>query len=303
MINKYKNIFNKLLMILPSFLIVFSISAYVIINTLKESLGYIPELFLNEFTFKYYTELFSNKIFIKSIIYSFYVAFVSTALSAVIGTYLGYMVSKSKGLLYNIIYKFPILLSYIAAAALIFSTYSDKGLLYHICLILHLDINSLNIIYNTNGFAVILLNIFKGIPFIAFSVSPIFMKNDHKFRETAKNLGCSDIIYIFRVLLPMSKRAIITSSLVIFNYNLFTYEGFYFLGPSTPISMGVLVYQTYINPDITNRANGMAINMIMIVFSLIMCLIYYNVIKNNKNDESEIDNDNELEDYEYENIK
>lgn len=280
--SKNKIVLNKFIMLIPSLFIVISITSYVIINTLKESLGYIPELFLDEITLKYYIELISNKIFLSSLMYSLYIATVSTILSTVIGTYLGYVVSKSKGVLNNTIYRFPILLSYIAAAALIFNTYSDKGLLYHVFLFMGLNISNLNIIYNSNGIAVILLNMFKAIPFIAFSVCPIFMRTDESYEEIAKNLGCTNLMYIINVLLPMAKRSIITSFLVIFNYNLFTYEGFYFLGPSNPISIGVLAYQTYINPDITNRALGMAISMIMIVVSLILCVIYYNVIKSNK---------------------
>jgi putative spermidine/putrescine transport system permease protein len=278
--NKNKQILSKILMLMLPFVIVVFITLFVIMNTLKESLGFIPELFLNKFTLKYYLELFNDQIFFKSLIYSFYVALISTILSTVVGTYLGYIVTKSKGVLNNIIYRFPILLSYIAAASLIYSTYSDKGFLYHIFLIFGLKLN-LDIIYNTNGIAVILLNMFKGIPFIAFSVCPIFMNVESSYKEIAKNLGCSNLAYIFKVLLPMSKQSIITSCLIIFNYNLFTYEGFYFLGPSNPVSIGVFSYETYINPDMTSRALGMAINMIMIVLSLILCALYYKIIKNN----------------------
>jgi len=264
---------------MPSFLIVFFITNFVIINTIKESLGYIPELFLNEFTLRYYIKLITDKVFLNSIAYSFYVAFVSTALSTVFGTYLGYALSKSTGKFTSIMFRFPIILSYIAASALIYNTYSDKGLLYHIFLLIGLKINNLDLVYNNSGVAVILLNMFKGIPFVAFSVCPIFMKTDNLFKETAKNLGCSNMMYIFKVLLPISKQAIVTSFLVIFNYNLFTYEGYYFLGPSNPISIGVLAYQTYINPNMINRALGMAINTIMIIISIAMCIIYYILVK------------------------
>ncbi len=280
-------------MLMPSIIIVVFITIYVIINTLKESLGIIPELFLNKLTFNYYIELINNHIFFKSLIYSFYIALVSTILSTIAGTYLGYAISKSKGIFFNIIYRFPILLSYIAAASLIYSTYSDKGFLYHIFLILGIKID-FNIIYNASGIAVILLNMFKGIPFIAFSVCPIFMKTEASYKETAKNLGCSNIMYIIKVLLPMSKQSIITSFLIIFNYNLFTYEGFYFLGPSNPVSIGILAYQTYINPDMTSRALGMSINMVMIILSLILCTLYYNIIKNNYHNKIE-DTVNEYE--------
>jgi len=46
------------LMIIPSLSVIVVITMFVIINTFMESLGYIPELSFNNFTFKYYKELF-----------------------------------------------------------------------------------------------------------------------------------------------------------------------------------------------------------------------------------------------------
>lgn len=269
-------------MIMPSFLIVFSITASVLASTLKESLGLIPELFLNEITFKYYFQLFADKVFLKSFLYSLFVALVSTFMSTVAGTYLGYAVSRTKGIFINALYRFPILLSYIAAAALIYTTYSDKGLLYHIFMIFDLNLGNFDIIYNANGIAVIILNMFKGIPFVAFSLYPIFIKTDSEYRETAKNLGCSNIMYIYKILLPICRHSIITSFLVVFNYNLFTYEGFYYLGSSNHISIGVLAYNAYINPDMSNRATVMAINTVMIAVSILLCIIYFKSTKQAK---------------------
>jgi len=278
-LNNNKKTINDLILVLPSFIIVFSITAYVVLNTLKESLGLIPELFLNELTFKYYIELFSSLVFIKSFMYSMFVALVSTALSTVIGTYFSYAISKTKNSFIDITYKFPIFMSYVAAAALIYNAFSDNGIVYHLIKLLGIEAGSLNVVYNVNGMAVILLNIFKGIPFIAFTLYPILLKTDAEYKETAKNLGCSNILYIFKVLLPLCRRAILSSALVIFNYNLFTYEGFYYLGPSVPPSIGVLAYQTYLNPDMTRRAVGMTINMVMIGISLLLCVIYYKLIR------------------------
>ncbi len=273
------NKLNNTILVMPSLLIVLSITAYVISNTLKESLGLIPELFLNEMTIKYYVDLFTDKTFVSSLLYSIFVAVISASLSTVFGTYLGYFISRSKSSFTNISYRFPIFLSYVAAAALIYNTYSDKGLLYHILQFVGFEINNMNIIYNSNGLAVILLNMFKGIPFIAFSVYPILLRTEVAYRETAKNLGCTSFMDIIKILLPLCKRAILSSALVIFNYNLFTYEGFYFLGPSNPPSIGVLAYNTYLSPDMTYRAYGMAINMIMIVISLVLCFVYYRLLK------------------------
>ncbi len=230
------------LMIIPSLSVIVVITMFVIINTFMESLGYIPELSFNNFTFKYYKELFSDPVFLNSLYYSFKISLVSSVIATVLGSYLGYYISKSRN-------KF------------------------------------INVIFNSKGIAVILLNIFKGMPFIAFSVAPIFMKANKNYRFIAQNLGCTRFQYIIKILLPLAKRAIFTSFLVIFNFNMFTYEGFYYLGPSNPISIGVYAYKTYLNADLSNRIYGMAINMIMIIISLILCVLYYKMIKDNGQEE------------------
>lgn len=266
-------------MILPSLSVIIIITMFVIINTFMESLGYIPELSFNNFTFKYYRELFADSAFLNSLYYSFKIALISAIIATALGSYLGYYISKLNNKFLNILYRLPILLSYVAAAALIYTTYSDKGLLFHIISLLGFTEVDINLIFNSSGIAVILLNIFKGMPFIAFSVTPIFMKADKNYRFVAQNLGSTRFQYVIKILLPLAKRAIFTSFLVIFNFNMFTYEGFYYLGPSNPVSIGVYAYKTYLNADLSNRIYGMAINMIMILISLILCVLYYKMIK------------------------
>lgn len=272
-------------MILPSLSVIIIITMFVIINTFMESLGYIPELSFNNFTFKYYRELFADSVFLSSLCYSFKISLISAIIATVLGSYLGYYISKSNNKFLNILYRLPILLSYVAAAALIYTTYSDKGLLFHIISLLGFNEIDINLIFNSSGIAVILLNIFKGMPFIAFSVAPIFMKADKNYRFVAQNLGSTRFQYIIKILLPLAKRAICTSFLVIFNFNMFTYEGFYYLGPSNPISIGVYAYKTYVSADLSNRIYGMAINMIMILISLVLCAFYYKMIKKDGQEE------------------
>jgi putative spermidine/putrescine transport system permease protein len=267
------------IMALPSLVIVIGVTMLVFFNTLKESLGYIPELFLRELTLRYYIEIFTNKVFYKSVFFSFSTALISTTFSTVFGLILVHYWSKARKDQLSSIYQLPIFLSYIASAVLIYNTYSDKGVLYHILKKIGLECQSFNIIYSSSGSAVILLYMFKAIPFIVLSIFPIYLKTDLTYRDVAKNLGCSEMNYIFKILLPICKRGILTSALIIFNYNLFSYEGFYYLGPSNPPSIGVLAYQNYVSADLAKRAAGMAINMTMILVSLGLCIMYYKLIR------------------------
>lgn len=279
--NTKKKSIKKALLILPALSIIVAVTVYVIVNTFIESLGYIPELSFHNFTFKYYAELFTNVILLRSLYFSVKVAFISAIIATILGSYLGYHVSRWGNKYINVLYKLPILLSYVAAATLIYNTYSDKGLIYHFISAVGFSSTKIDLIYTSNGLGVILLNVFKGVPFVAFCVAPIFMKADKVYGFVAQNLGCTRIKYIFKIVLPLAKRSIATSFLIIFNFNLFTYEGFYYLGPSNPISIGVYAYKTYLNADLSNRIYGMGINMIMIIISIVLCFLYYKMIKGN----------------------
>ena len=279
--NSQKKRIQGIFLILPGLSLIVIVTVFAIINTFIESLGYIPELSFHNFTLKYYVDLFTNSIFLRSLYFSFKVAFISAIISTILGVYTGYYVSKWSNNFMSILYKLPILLSYVVAAALIYNTYSDKGLLYHIISAIGFSKPNINLIYASNGIGIILLNIFKGLPFVAFCVAPIFMKADKIYSFVARNLGCTRFKYILEILIPLAKRSIATSFLIIFNFNMFTYEGFYYLGPSNPISIGVYAYKTYLNSDLSNRIYGMAINMIMITISIVLCFLYYKMIKGN----------------------
>lgn len=280
--NHRKNYIEDFILMTPSFVLVFSITAYVLVNTFVESLGIIPELFLREVSFDHFRKLFADGIFVEGMVFSLKIASLSGFLSTLAGVYLAYELAKGSHSKKVLWYRYPIILSYIAAALLIYNTYSTRGLLYHILLLFGVDVGGLEIIYASSGLAVVLLNLFKGIPFVAFSVYPIFVKVDGKYRETARNLGCNRSSYVYRILLPMAKHAILTSFLILFNYNLFSYEGFYFLGPSRPFSVGVMAYNAYIHPDLSMRPYAMAINFVMMFISLLLCLVFYKSLKGSK---------------------
>ena len=280
--NHRKNYIEDFILMTPSFVLVFSITAYVLVNTFVESLGVIPELFLREVTLENFRKLLANEVFVEGMVFSLKIATLSGTVSMVAGIYLAYQLAMGKRSRKILWYRYPIILSYTAAAVLIYNTYSTRGLLYHIFLLFGVESGGLDIIYASNGLAVVLLNILKGIPFVAFSIYPIFVKVDDKYRETARNLGCGKISYVYRILLPLCRHAILTCFLILFNYNLFSYEGFYFLGPSRPFSVGVLAYNAYIHPDLSMRAYAMAMNFVMMLISLILCVIFYKSLKHSK---------------------
>lgn len=280
--NRIKEFFRRkkaVWLLLPAVFLVFAVTAFTVLNTVREGLGYLPELSLYALDFSNYADLFGNGVFLNSLWYSFYVALVSTMLCLVFGVLLGYLLCQIKSPLIHILYRLPIVLSYVAAGLLLYTTLGDYGVLYHLLALLGVKTDGLDILFHPAGGGVILLNCFKGIPFMAMSTAPVLRYALERFPATAMNLGASETQLIFRIILPIVKRSALTSALVLFNYQMFSYEGFYYLGASRPVSLGVLAYQSYLTSDLRNRAVCMAINSVMIGISLLTSLLYVRTIR------------------------
>lgn len=261
-------------MCLPAVFLITVISSFVILNTLREGLGYIPELSMYALDFSNYADLFGNRVFLDSLSYSFYVALISTVLCIIFGLMLAYLLCCTKSFVIHTFLHMPVMLSYVAAALLIYTTLSDHGLLYHILLLFGIKTKGLNILFGSSGAGVIILNCFKGAPFLALSTVPVLSRILNTYSAAAMNLGASRKQTVMRIIFPLLGRSIFSCALVLFNYQLFSYESFYYLGASTPVSLGVLAYRCYQTSDLRNRAVCMAVNSVMIGIALVTSFLY-----------------------------
>lgn len=271
-------------LVIPALVITAGITVYSILNTIIESLGYLPALKLYGTGFDNYRLLFADRYFAKSLAYSFYVASISVILCLILGLTLGYLICRINSPVIQTIYRMPFILSYVAAGVIIFTTLGDHGVLWHILDLAGIAPEGLDIVYNPSGAAVIILNCFKGVPFMAMSTAPAFYRATKHFPATAANLGASSFLTARKVVLPLVKHSALTSALVLFNYQLFSYEGFYYLGSSTPVSLGVLAYESNRSSDLRSRTLCMAISAVMIAISLITSYAYICTMKKNRVD-------------------
>ncbi|MCR4753894.1 MAG: ABC transporter permease subunit [Lachnospiraceae bacterium] len=268
--------------VIPAAVLTVVITLYAVINTLTEGLGVVPELSLYKPDGGRFVRLFTDRIFIKSLVYSFYIALISTVLCVIFGMLLGYLISRTKSPVINTVCRLPFILSYVAAGILIYTTFSDHGVLWHILDWFGIGRDGLSIVYSPSGAAVIILNCFKGIPFMAMSTTPAFYRALDRYPAIASNLGASPLQIAGRVVLPLVRHSALTTALVLFNYQMFSYEGFYYLGSSTPVSLGVLAYESTLTSDLRDRSQSMAISFVMIVISLITSCAYIRAMRKDR---------------------
>lgn len=259
-------------------ILVFFLGGFVL--AFVQSLGYFPVIGMNDLSWQYYLEVCGKPEFLKSLSFTFYIAFVSTAVSTVVGTCLAYYLLKSqlKKSLVSFLYKFPIAVPHLVAALMIVFIMSQGGIVSRLCLKAGLISSTADFpafFYSRNAIGIIMIYCWKEIPFIAFMVYTVMQKIHSKLSEAAETLKASPAQVFLHVVLPLSMPSIISASAIAFAYSFGAFEIPYLLGATYPKTMPVWAYLNYISPELSDRPVAMVINILVSTVCAILVLVYY----------------------------
>lgn len=248
---------------------------------LIQSLGYFPVIGQTELTFKYYLEVFQKPEFMQSLKYTCYIAFISTSIATVLGTLLAYILLKSsvkKGGIFSFFYKVPIAVPHLVAALMIVFILSQGGIVSRLCMKFGLITDTASFpafFYTRQACGIILIYIWKEIPFVTFVVYTVMKNIDTKLGEVASNLKASSLQVFLHVTLPLSMPSIVSASTIVFAYSFGAFEVPYLLGATYPKALPVWAYMNYISADLSARPIAMVINILISLVCAGLVFIYY----------------------------
>lgn len=267
-------------MLLPAMIILLGIFIAGLSTAFIQSLGYFPAVGLQEFTLHYYREMLMDNSFLTSLRFSLWIAFLSSALSVVLGVLLAYSIVKSnhKKSLETVVYKLPVIVPHVVAALLVYNILGQSGILPRIVYGLGF-INQQSefpaFLFDRNGIGIILAYLWKGTPFIAMVVYTVLSNVNDKLSEVALNLGASNAQVFWHVLIPLTMPSIFSSFIIIFAFSFGAYEVPFLIGPTSPRALPVQAYTEYMHPDWNHRPYTMAINMVLVFISFLCIWIYH----------------------------
>ncbi|NTW29185.1 MAG: ABC transporter permease subunit [Coriobacteriia bacterium] len=258
--------------------------AYGVLNGILQGFGIMPYLGLTTPTLEYYTEALTRSDLISSILFSLYVAAASSVLATMGGVTLSAVITRLRvgrtGRLASV--QIPIMTAHTVVALSVISLFSGSGLLARV-------LNSIGVIGSqadfptvvgsSQGWAIILVYLWKEIPFVAFSTFAIMGSISDRFSEAASSLGASPLRTFFAVTVPLSSPAIAKSFLIVFAFAFGSYEVPLLLGSTLPRALPVLAYIEYSSPELLDRAHAMALNGIMSFITLILAWLYLRIIQ------------------------
>lgn len=284
MVNNLKERLKPYILLTPLILILLTLVSVGIIVCILQSVGYFPIIGLNKITLDYYKEILTDASFIKSLLFTLSTCSISSVISVIGGVMIAYMLIRDDkySKIRESLIRIPVIVPHIVVVLLMFTIFSQSGvlsrMLYNIGVIK--DVSDFPILtMDENGFGIMLVYIYKGIPFTIFMVYNILKNFSEKLELVAMNLGASKSQSFFHVLLPMSIPAIISSFIIIFAFSFGSFEVAYLIGPTTPKVLPVEAYIRYTSNDLSQRPYAMVINVILSSISFILLVIYNKLFK------------------------
>ena len=269
------------ILIAPMAIILIGIMSVGIVNCVMQSLGYFPQIGLNNITFDYYKEILRDTTFLRSLIFSLKTSLISAALSVIVGVLLAYFLSQDRFSKFRYyLLNLPVIVPHIVVILLMFTLFSQSGIisriLYH-CKIISDSSEFISLVSDGKGMGIILVYLWKGIPFTAITTYNILRNISDKLEQVSINLGASKLQTFRYIALPLAMPSIISSFIILFAFAFGSFEVPSLIGPSTPKALSVQAYISYTSSDLGQRPIAMVMNAILSSISFVLIIIYNKV--------------------------
>lgn len=276
-----KTKYKPYLEVMPIVVLLLFVLVFGIFGALMQSLGYFPFIGMKEITLEYYSRIFTNSGFLKSLSFTLYISAISSIIAVILGIVIASLI-VSLNSKKEYIYKIPMVVPHITVALFAITFLSDTGffarMLYSMGVKNAQEIFS-SILFSSNGLGIILAYIWKETPYVMLTCLAVLKRLSSKHEMAAINLGASKWYAFRRVTLPMLLPTILSVFTIIFSFSFGAYEIPMLLGATVPKAIAVQAFIEYQNPMMSNRPYAMAMNMVIIGFCVIFVLLFNAIIK------------------------
>jgi putative spermidine/putrescine transport system permease protein len=269
-------IFSPWLALAPALTIILLLLGASLAYGVAQSLGLMSGLDESTLSLRAYADLFggqgiAGREFWGSLGFSLWVSLASTLISAVLALVLAFWISGSRfdTLALNSNLAFPHMIWAIGLLLLL----SQGGLLARWAAslgLISIPAEFPVLVRDKYGIGIILSYIGKEVPFLALLVISVLRTQPEGYQLVAENLGASRWQRIRYVTLPLVAPVLLSGSLLAFAYIFSAYEVPALLGVNYPRMLPVLALRFFNDPDLSARAGGMAISLVITVITLVV---------------------------------
>lgn len=248
------------------------------------SLNYMPVIGLTHPNFKAYVAVFESAEFLKSFLLTFHIAFTSTVISAVLAIASALLLRRTfvgRNVI-NFLFQLNLTVPHLVGAIGILYLFSQAGVFARIAGAWGLiarpnDFPAL--IYDPYAIGIILLYIWKEVPFIGVIVLANMQVIGEDYESVARSLGANRWQAFRHVLLPLVFPGVVSASVIVFAFTFGAYEIPAIIGAHSPAALPVLAYRDYTDVDLAARPQAMAMSIVIAIMSGFMIAAYVRVTR------------------------
>jgi putative spermidine/putrescine transport system permease protein len=233
-----------------------------------QSLDYMPIIGLETPTLRHYVNLLTDPDFYTSLLLTLYITVVSTVLAGglAVGVALLLRHRFAGSRFITFLFQLPLPVPHLVAATGMVLLLTQSGLLARLAY-------SVGLLEQPNEFpvlvfdrwqiATVLVYLWKEIPFIGLVVLAVLQGIGQEYEEIAQTLGANRWQRFRYVLLPLIMPGLITTGVIVFAYVFGSFEIPLLLGQRYPNVLPVTAYRAYVDPDLNQRPEAMAMGMVI----------------------------------------
>ncbi|MEM9580002.1 MAG: sugar ABC transporter permease [Pseudomonadota bacterium] len=251
-----------------------------LILAVAQALGFAPWFGVNSFPdTRYFAALWGDAAFWKSLGLTLYYALAATALSVALGIALALVMIRAfpGKRLYKYLYKLPLMIPYTVGIALAVIMLGNGGMLSRLAEFAGLidDPAQFPQILKTHaGWGIIAVYVWKQTPFVTLTIYAVLLGVGRETEEAAAVLGASRWQVFIYVTLPQIVPGIVSSSLIIFAFNIGAFEAPFILGGGFPDTLPVIAWRYFNDADYTLQLQGMATVVSIALVASVILLAY-----------------------------
>lgn len=217
----------------------------------------------------------------RNLLFSLYVAAVSTALSVLLGTTLAYLIRRlpavyrrrGVGLLV------PLILPYIAVGFLVLLWFGQTGILASLAESAGLGGWYHSPLFRGDGIGIILGYVYKSTPFVLILVFPILRRIPDGYLQTARMLGAGELRTFCQVVLPRLLPGMYSAAIIIFVFSFGGYDLPFVVGESRPRMISLYAYRLYFARPVGERPIAAAVLMLVLAIGIAAVLLYARAVR------------------------
>jgi putative spermidine/putrescine transport system permease protein len=222
--------------------IIFFLSAAIVMMVLQ-SFGFFSLTAESYFTLKYWQSLFDRQFF-DFFLFSMKIGFFSSFGALIFSYPLALFMRKNFiwKKTFGSILKIPLFVPALVASFLILNFFSYHGLINVILVKLGLIQEPLRMLHDKWGINIIIIQIWKNIPFQLLIISSVVESIRTDLEEAARNLGANSFTVFRRIIFPLSIPGILVAVIIVFIFAFGDYAITKVAGPTYPTSLSVQMW-------------------------------------------------------------